>query len=105
VGRAGSDYVAEPGPSPIGTAFGAPSRGRRAATRRELTPQELRIAVKVAEGRTNREVAAELFLSPKTVEYHLGKVYAKLSVRSRTELARLLTEAEGAGPGQLATPT
>lgn len=53
----------------------------------ELTPQELQIALLVAEGATNREVAAALFLSPKTIEFHLGKVYRKIGVRSRTELA------------------
>jgi DNA-binding NarL/FixJ family response regulator len=45
----------------------------------------------VADGRTNREVAAELFLGERTVESHLSRVYAKLGVRSRTELARTLT--------------
>ena len=44
----------------------------------------------VAAGRTNREVAAELIVSPKTVEYHLGHVFAKVGVRSRTELAARL---------------
>lgn len=58
----------------------------------ELTPQELRIATLVAEGRTNREVAAALFLSAKTVEFHLGAVYRKLGLRSRTELVRLFAE-------------
>ncbi len=53
----------------------------------DLTVQELQIAMKVAEGATNREVATELFLSPKTVEAHLSHIYAKLSIRSRTELA------------------
>ncbi|MFC0429678.1 helix-turn-helix transcriptional regulator [Kutzneria buriramensis] len=56
-----------------------------------LAPQETQIALSVAEGRTNREVASALFLSVKTVEYHLGRVYVKLGVRSRVELARLLT--------------
>jgi DNA-binding CsgD family transcriptional regulator len=42
----------------------------------------------VAEGATNREAGAKLFLSPKTVEAHLGRIYRKLGVRSRTELAR-----------------
>ncbi|MFI0448978.1 helix-turn-helix transcriptional regulator [Actinomadura sp. 6N118] len=56
----------------------------------DLTPQELRIARLVAEGVSNREVAARLFLSPRTVEYHLYKIYPKLGISSRTELARLI---------------
>jgi DNA-binding CsgD family transcriptional regulator len=56
-------------------------------TLRALTPQELRIALRVAAGETNREVAAALYLSPKTVENTLTNVYSKLGVRSRTELA------------------
>jgi DNA-binding CsgD family transcriptional regulator len=53
----------------------------------ELTPQELQVALKVVTGQTNREVAAALFLSPKTVEFHLASVFRKLGVRSRTQLA------------------
>lgn len=66
--------------------------GRIGGRRREegLTPAERRVAVLVAEGRTNREVAAALFLSERTVASHLSHVYAKLGVRSRTELAREL---------------
>ena len=55
---------------------------------RSLTPQELQVALTVAQGRTNREAAAALFLSPKTVEFHLGNTYRKLGVRSRAELVR-----------------
>jgi DNA-binding CsgD family transcriptional regulator len=60
----------------------------------DLTPQELQVALLVSGGATNREAAAALFLSPKTVEVHLTHVYRKLGVRSRTELARVL----GQGP-------
>ncbi|MDE3129858.1 MAG: hypothetical protein KGL16_01790, partial [Acidobacteriota bacterium] len=55
----------------------------------ELTPQELQIATMLAAGRTTRETAAALFLSPKTVEYHLHHVYMKLGIHSREELARV----------------
>jgi DNA-binding CsgD family transcriptional regulator len=54
-----------------------------------LTPAERRVAALVAEGRTNREVAAVLFLGERTVETHLTRIYAKLGIRSRTELARV----------------
>ncbi len=55
----------------------------------ELTPQELQIAVLLASGRTTREAAAALFLSPKTIEYHLRHVYLKLGIHSREQLARV----------------
>ncbi len=54
-----------------------------------LTPQEEAVSNLVARGLSNREVAAELYVSPKTVQYHLTRVYAKLGVRSRSELAAL----------------
>jgi DNA-binding CsgD family transcriptional regulator len=57
----------------------------------ELTAQELRVALAVGRGASNREVAAELFLSPKTIEFHLGRVYRKLGIHSRSELAVLVT--------------
>lgn len=55
-------------------------------TRDELTPQELQVALQVARGLTNREVAQALFLSPKTVEFHLTRIYRKLDVHARAEL-------------------
>jgi DNA-binding CsgD family transcriptional regulator len=63
--------------------------GRRSAGD-ELTPAEERVAALVAEGHTNKEVAAALFLTKRTVEFHLTHVYRKLGVRSRAELARRL---------------
>jgi DNA-binding NarL/FixJ family response regulator len=61
-----------------------------------LTTQERLVARLVAQGGTNREVAAELVISAKTVEHHLGRVYGKLGLRSRTELAaRLAADAAG----------
>ena len=56
----------------------------------DLTPQEAQVAAIVADGATNREAAAALLLSGKTIEFHLGNVYRKLGIRSRTELARRL---------------
>ena len=55
-----------------------------------LTPRELEAALLAARGRTNREIADELFLSPKTVEHQLSRVYRKLEIRRRSELARVL---------------
>ena len=70
-------------------ASGQTTRKRDPSTRDELTPQELQIAGFVAEGLTNREVAAQLFLSPRTVDFHLRNVFRKLGITTRTELARL----------------
>jgi ATP/maltotriose-dependent transcriptional regulator MalT len=56
-----------------------------------LSPQEMQIVRMVAEGMSNREVAGQLFLSPRTVEYHLYKAYPKLGVSSRSELVRVTT--------------
>ena len=63
--------------------------GGRLASNGELTEAERRIALLVAEGRTNREVAATLFLTVHSVETTLTRVYRKLEVRSRAELAHL----------------
>jgi DNA-binding NarL/FixJ family response regulator len=59
---------------------------------RRLNPTERRIAELVAKGCTNHEVASRLFLSPKTVEWNLSKIYRKVHVRSRTELAAKLAK-------------
>jgi DNA-binding CsgD family transcriptional regulator/tetratricopeptide (TPR) repeat protein len=67
-------------------ATGEKVRKRTVETRDELTPQELQIARLVSEGRTNPEIAAELFLSRRTVEWHLRKVFDKLEIHSRREL-------------------
>ena len=64
-----------------------------------LTAAERRVAALVAEGRTNREVAAALFLGERTVETHLSHVYAKLGVRSRAELARTFRPDEQSSGG------
>jgi DNA-binding CsgD family transcriptional regulator len=71
-------------------ATGETRRRRDPATIDELTPQELQIALALAGGKTTRETAAALFLSPKTVEYHLRHVYQKLGIHSREELAQAL---------------
>ena len=61
--------------------------GGRHAPGDELTPSERKVATLVAEGYTNREVATALYLTVRTIEGHLSRIYAKLGVRSRTELA------------------
>jgi DNA-binding CsgD family transcriptional regulator len=70
-------------------ATGEKARRRDPSTLDQLTPQELQIAGLVAEGMTNRQVAAQLYLSPRTIDYHLRKVFSKLGVASRTELVRM----------------
>lgn len=65
---------------------GAAVRRDRASTLDALTPQERRIVDLVREGRTNRQTGAEMFLSPRTVDYHLRNVFRKLGIRSRAEL-------------------
>jgi len=73
--------------------------GGRAAAPGALTPTEERVAGLVAAGRTYREVADALFISPKTVQWNLSKIYRKLGVRSRAELAARLA-ADGQTPAE-----
>jgi DNA-binding CsgD family transcriptional regulator len=68
---------------------------RTVGPRATLTPQELAVARLIADGRTNRQAAAELVVSVKTIEYHLGNAYAKLGVTSRTQLALAVNKDQG----------
>ncbi|HEX3792106.1 MAG TPA: AAA family ATPase [Pseudonocardiaceae bacterium] len=73
-------------------ATGERARRRVEETRSELTPQEARIASLARDGRSNPEIATMLAISPRTVEYHLHKVYTKLTINHRTELRLVLTD-------------
>jgi DNA-binding CsgD family transcriptional regulator len=79
-------------------AAGDTVRKRTVDTASELTAQEAHIARLAVDGRTNAEIGAQLFLSTRTVEWHLGKVYTKLGVASRRELRRALTPLTQADP-------
>src|SRR5262249_14177287 len=70
-------------------ASGESARRRDPSTLGQLTPQELQIARLVAGGLTNPEIGAQLYLSPRTIDYHLRKVFTKLGIASRTDLARI----------------
>jgi DNA-binding NarL/FixJ family response regulator len=73
-------------------ATGEHIRRRDPSDAEQLTPQELQIALVVAEGLSNRDVGARLFLSPKTVEFHLTRIYRKLEIHSRSELVRRIVD-------------
>ena len=90
-------------------ATGEHVRKREVGTPEELTPQEAQIAALVSRGHANREIAAQLFVTRNTVEYHLRKVFRKLGVSSRTQLAhRVINEGIGVtrpSPAMGARPT
>jgi DNA-binding CsgD family transcriptional regulator len=81
-------------------ATGVRSRRRTPRPVERLTPQELQVALVVADGATNSEAATRLFLSTKTVEFHLSNAYRKLGIRSRVELARKVLAALPGQPPQ-----
>jgi DNA-binding CsgD family transcriptional regulator len=77
-------------------------RRRDPAAHDQLTPQELQVSLAAADGLTSKEIGARLFLSPKTVDFHLGRAYRKLDVRSRSELIRLFAQQATAAERPLA---
>ncbi|HEY2441695.1 MAG TPA: AAA family ATPase [Streptosporangiaceae bacterium] len=79
-------------------ATGETVRKRTADTGNGLSPQESQIAHLARAGMSNPEIAAQLFLSPRTVEYHLAKVFTKLDIPSRRQLRQALPDGDGAGP-------
>jgi DNA-binding CsgD family transcriptional regulator len=96
--RAFEELGAEPWASRARAELAASGQRLRSPRERatdELTAQELQVALIVAGGATNKEAAAALFLTAKTIEFHLGKIYRKLGVGSRTALARRLSEGAG----------
>ncbi|HEY2716524.1 MAG TPA: AAA family ATPase [Solirubrobacterales bacterium] len=87
-----ADALTERAREELGAAGGRPRREALGGVE-SLTPSERRVAGMAAEAKTNREIAQELFVTPKTVEVHLSNAYRKLDIRSRRDLANALTEA------------
>jgi len=84
-------------------ATGETARKRTDDTRDQLTAQEMQIARLARGGWSNPEIGAQLFISPRTVEYHLHKVFTKLEISSRSELERVLPADAGSAAGLAAT--
>ena len=89
----GADRFAEQAAAEL-RATGERARTRTPETAVDLTPQETRVADLAAAGASDSEIAAQLFISPSTVDYHLRKVFRKLHVTSRTQLASRLQRIE-----------
>jgi DNA-binding CsgD family transcriptional regulator len=96
LGRFGADGFAERARREL-LATGETVRKRSAVAPDALTPQETQVAQLAAEGRTNPEIGAQLFVSPRTAEYHLHKVFTKLGISSRRQLREALAQRERAG--------
>jgi DNA-binding CsgD family transcriptional regulator len=101
-GRIGAEAFAERAGREL-LASGETVRRRTVETFYELTAQEAQVARLAVDGHTNPEIGAQLFISPRTVEYHLRKVFTKLDIRSRKELRGALRYAtQGGVPPELA---
>ena len=86
------------------TACGLPREQARGRSVLEMTDRETEVAYLVEQGMTNAEIAAELFITPKAVEYHLGNIYAKFGVKGRQQLRRLLGDSRRPAPAWASRP-